>query len=75
VLVGTLPEGLYDLRMNFADVPDSVITSVEQQAVLAALHLQIQPKTVTKPAYILRAIDASKKLLSPSASTRKVKRG
>ena len=37
--------------------------------------LVTEAKTVTKPAYILRAIDASKKLLSPSASTRKVKRG
>jgi uncharacterized protein (TIGR03435 family) len=39
------------------------------------LHLQIQPKTITKNAYILRATEASKKLLSPSASTHKVKRG
>ena len=54
--------------------PDCV-DSVVQQAVLAALHLQIQPKTITKPAYILRATDASKKLLSPSASTHAVKRG
>jgi hypothetical protein len=46
-----------------------------QQAVLSALHLQIQPKTVTKSAYLLRATDASKKLLSPSGSTHKVKRG
>jgi uncharacterized protein (TIGR03435 family) len=52
-----------------------VTDSVVQQAVLAALHLQIEPKTVTKPAYILRATDASKQLLSPSASTHAVKRG
>jgi thiol-disulfide isomerase/thioredoxin len=75
VLRDPLPEGRYDLRMNFADVPHSVMTSVVQQAVLSGLHLQIQPKTVTRSAYILRATDASKKLLSPSASTRKVKRG
>jgi uncharacterized protein (TIGR03435 family) len=74
-LAGTLPDGLYDLRVNVADAPDSSITSVERQAVLSALHLQIQSKTLTKPAYILRATDSSKKLLSPSASTRKVKRG
>ena len=61
--------------MNFIDVPNSVIDSVVQQAVLAALHLQIQSKTLTKSAYILRATEASKKLLSPSASTHKVKRG
>ena len=75
VLKGPLPEGRYDLRVNSVDVPQSVTDSVIQQAVLAALHLQIQSKTLTKPAYILRATDASKKLLSPSASTHAVKRG
>ena len=70
-----LPEGLYDLRMNFVDAPQTVTASVVQQAVLSALHLQVQPKTVTRNAYVLRATEASKKLLSPSASTRKVKRG
>ena len=74
-LKDALPDGRYDLRMNFVDVPQTVISSATQQAVLSALHLQIQPKTVTKTAYILKATDASKKLLSPSASTRKVKRG
>ncbi|MGA2351180.1 MAG: redoxin domain-containing protein [Terracidiphilus sp.] len=75
VLKDSLPDGSYDLRMSFVDVPKSVIDSAVQQAVLSALHLQIQPKTVTRNAYILRATDASKKLLSQSASTRKVKRG
>jgi uncharacterized protein (TIGR03435 family) len=75
VLKDPLPAGRYDLRVNSADVPQSVTDSVVQQAVLAALHMQIQPKTVTRPAYILRATDASKKLLSPSASTHAVKRG
>ncbi|MFY9855757.1 MAG: redoxin domain-containing protein [Terracidiphilus sp.] len=74
-LKGALPDGLYDLRMNFVDAPHTVTASVVQQAVLSALHLQVQPKTVTRNAYVLRATDASKKLLSPSASTRKVKRG
>jgi uncharacterized protein (TIGR03435 family) len=75
VLKDPLPEGRYDVRVNSAGVPQAVTDSVVQQAVLAALHLQIQPKTVTAPAYILRATDASKKLLSPSASTHAVKRG
>ena len=75
VLKDPLPEGRYDLRMNFVDVPQSVIDSAVQQAVLSALHLQVQQKTVTRNAYILRATAASKKLLSPSASTHKVKRG
>jgi hypothetical protein len=75
VLKGPLPEGRYDLRVHFVDVPNSVMDSAAQQAVFSGLHLQIQPKTITKNAYILRATDASKKLISPSASTHKVKRG
>lgn len=75
VLKDPLPDGRFDVRVNSADVPEGVADSVVQQAVLAALHLQIQSKTVTKPAYILRATDASNKLLSPSASTHAVKRG
>jgi thiol-disulfide isomerase/thioredoxin len=75
VLKDPLPEGRYDVRVNSVDVPQTVIDSVVQQAVLGALHLQIQSKTLTEPAYILRATDASKKLLSPSASTHAVKRG
>jgi uncharacterized protein (TIGR03435 family) len=74
-LKGQLPDGRYDLRVNFVDAPAAASTSVIQQAVLSALHLQIQQKTITRPAYILRATDASKKLLSPSASTHAVKRG
>ena len=75
VLKGPLPEGRYDVRVNSVGVPQTVMDSFVQQAVLAALHLLIQSKTLTKPAYILRATDASKKLLSPSASTHAVKRG
>ncbi|MGA2886598.1 MAG: redoxin family protein [Terracidiphilus sp.] len=75
VLKDPLPEGRYDVRVNSVDVPQNVNDTVVQQAVLGALHLQIQSKTLTKPAYILRATDASKKLLSPSGSTHKVKRG
>ena len=70
-----LPDGHYDLRMNFVEVPKSVQDAAVQQAVLSGLHLQIQPRTITQNAYILRATEASKKLLSPSASTHKVKRG
>ena len=47
-LIGALPDGRYDLRTNFVDVPSSVSSQAIQQAVLAALQLQIQPKTVTK---------------------------
>ncbi len=75
VVKESLPEGHYDLRMNFVDVPKSVQDAAVQQAVLSGLHLQIQPRTITQNAYILRATEASKKLLSPSGSTHKVKRG
>jgi thiol-disulfide isomerase/thioredoxin len=75
VLKDALPSGRYDLRVNSVDVTKAVTDSVVQQSVLAALHLQIQPRTLTKPAYILRATDAGKKLLSPSASTHAAKRG
>jgi thiol-disulfide isomerase/thioredoxin len=75
VLKDPLPEGRYDLRVNSGDAPRTAVDSVVQQSVLAALHLQIQPKTLTRLAYVLRATDASKKLLSPSASTHAVKRG
>jgi thiol-disulfide isomerase/thioredoxin len=75
VLTCPLPVGRYNLRTDFADVPDSVISSVVQSAIVSGLHLQVQPKTVTKDAYILRATDASKKLLSPSASTGRQLRG
>jgi uncharacterized protein (TIGR03435 family) len=70
-----LPEGRYNLRVNFANVPQTAITTVVRQSVLSALHLKVESKTVSKPAYILRATDASRKLLSPSASTHAVKRG
>ncbi len=74
-LKDSLPEGRYDVHVNSVDVPQASMDSFVQQALLAALHLQIRSKTLTKPAYILRATDASKKLLSPSASTHAVKRG
>ena len=75
VLKDPLPDGHYDLRVNVADTPQAVVDAVSQQAVLAALHMQVESKTVTRPAYILRATDASEKLLSPSASSHAVKRG
>jgi uncharacterized protein (TIGR03435 family) len=61
--------------MNFVNVPDSVANSVIQEAILYGLHMKVQSKTFTRPSYILPVTDASKKLLSPSASTRAVKRG
>jgi thiol-disulfide isomerase/thioredoxin len=75
VLSGAMPDGRYSLRMNIGDVPQVLARPAIQQALLSALHLQIKPKTINRPAYLLRATDASRKLLSPSASTRAMKRG
>lgn len=75
VLKTSLPEDRFNLRVSFLDVPDTVVQSVTQQAVLSALRLRLQPKTITKPAYLLRATDAGKKLLSFSASSPRTKKG
>jgi len=74
-LTSPLPDGLYDLRTDFADAPGSMTNSIVQQAVLAGLHLQVLPRTVTKNAYILTATETSNKLLSPTVSTGKPIRG
>lgn len=75
VVGSPLPEGLYNLRMELAGVPDAEASSIVRTAVFCGLHLQVQPKTITKREYILRATDASQKLLSPSASNGKAMRG
>ena len=75
VLKTSLPEERYNLLENFPSIPQSAAAPLIQQAVLAALHLQIQPRTVTRHAYLLRATYQSKTLLSSSASTRATKRG
>lgn len=75
VLKGSMPEGRFDLRVNLGDLPPAATQPVLQQALLRALHLQIQARTVTKPAYLLRSTESSRNLLSPSASTHAVKRG
>ena len=75
VLKGSMPEGRFDLRVNLGELPEAAMRPAIQQAVLGALHLQMQQKTLTKPEYILRATQSSKSLLSPSASAHAVKRG
>jgi uncharacterized protein (TIGR03435 family) len=75
VLAGTLPDGLYDLRVNFVDAPNSGTTSVVQQAILSGLHLQVQPKTVSRSVYVLRAAGAGRKPPGPPASAHKRMRG
>jgi uncharacterized protein (TIGR03435 family) len=75
VLAGSLPDGLYDLRVHLPDAPNPAATSLVQRAVLAGLHLQVQPKTVTRRAYVLRAIDAGRNPPGPPASNHKMMRG
>jgi uncharacterized protein (TIGR03435 family) len=75
VLKNPLPEGLYNLQVELAGVPNAQASSIIQTAVFCGLHLQVQPKTMTKREYILRATEASQKLLSPSTSNTKTLRG
>jgi thiol-disulfide isomerase/thioredoxin len=75
VLKSPLPEGLYNLRVELAGVPNAQVSSIVQTAVFCGLHLQVKRRTITKREYILRATDASQKLLNPSASNEKALRG
>jgi thiol-disulfide isomerase/thioredoxin len=75
VIKSPLPEELYNLRVELAGVPNSQASSIVQTAVFCGLHLQVQPKSITKREYILRATEASQKLLNPSASNEKNMRG
>jgi thiol-disulfide isomerase/thioredoxin len=75
VIKSPVPEGLYNLRVELAGVPDAEMSSIVQTAVFCGLHLQVQPRTITKREYILRATGASEKLLNPSVSNRETLRG
>jgi uncharacterized protein (TIGR03435 family) len=68
LLDSPLPEGLYDLRAEFATADESASDPILQADVAAGLHLRIQQKTVTESVYVLRATDATRKLLMPTAS-------
>lgn len=69
ILTSPLPEGLYDLRAEFAGADDSLTTPMLQTAVASGLHLRVEAKTVTKKAYVLKSTEAKKKLLTPTVST------
>jgi uncharacterized protein (TIGR03435 family) len=69
VLTSPLPDGRYDLTAEFAEAEDSITTPIVQTALASGLHLKVGPKSVTKSVYVLKATDASKKLLAPTAST------
>ena len=69
ILNGSLPDGRFDLHAEFAGTEDAARTTLLQAAVAAGLRLNLQPKTITRQAYVLRATEAGEKLLTPTAVT------
>jgi uncharacterized protein (TIGR03435 family) len=65
------PEGLYNLRAAWptGEDNDKLIVPILQTAIIYGLNLKVETKTVTKKVYLLKAIDADHKLLTPTAST------
>jgi uncharacterized protein (TIGR03435 family) len=65
------PEGLYNLHVAWptGEDNDNQFAPFLQTAITCGLKLQVESKTVTKKVYLLKAIDADHKLLTPSAST------
>jgi uncharacterized protein (TIGR03435 family) len=65
------PEGLYNLRAAWStgEDNDNLIAPFLQTAITYGLKLRVESKTVTQKAYVLKATEASKKLLPPTAST------
>lgn len=70
-ITSTLPEEIYDLRAVWTSAIDSssLIEPLLQPAVTYGLNLRVQPKTVTRKAYVLKATEAGDKLLTPTAMT------
>ena len=69
VLASPLPDGRYDLTAEFAGTTDSITSPLVQTVLASGLQLKIAPKSVTRSAYILKATDAGKRLLTSTAST------
>lgn len=66
LLVSPLPDGLYNLHGVFADKEDvSTTAPVVQLAIASGLRLRVNSKIVTRKAYVLKATEASKRLLIP----------
>jgi uncharacterized protein (TIGR03435 family) len=65
------PEGLYNLHTacKNGEDNDNLIPPFLQIAIAYGLNLRIESKTVAQKAYVLKATEASKKLLTPTAST------
>ena len=64
------PEGLYNLHVAWptGEDNDKLIVPILQTAIIYGLNLKVETKTVTKKVYLLKAIDADHKLLTPTAS-------
>jgi uncharacterized protein (TIGR03435 family) len=69
ILTGSLPKGLYNLHTVWAsaDNNNSLIAPFLQPAITYGLNLRVQPKTITKKAYVLKATGVGNKLLQPTA--------
>jgi uncharacterized protein (TIGR03435 family) len=66
LLTSPLPDGLYNLHGVFTEEEDCTVTNpIVQEAITSGLRLRVQSKTVTRKAYVLKATEASKTLLTP----------
>lgn len=65
------PEGFYNLHAAWpaGEQNDKLIAPLLQTAISFGLNLKVESKTVTRKVYVLKAIDADHKLLTPTAST------
>jgi uncharacterized protein (TIGR03435 family) len=65
------PEGLYNLHATWLadEENDKLIAPVLQTAITCGLNLKVETKTVIKKVFLLKAIDADHKLLTPAVST------
>ncbi|MFZ1085091.1 MAG: redoxin domain-containing protein [Terracidiphilus sp.] len=65
------PEGHYNLHVAWltGEDNDKLIAPFLQTAITCGLKLQVESKTVAKKVFLLKAIDANHKLLTPTAST------
>lgn len=78
VLKGSMPEGLFDLRVNVADAEgdaEGPAKGMLQQALLAGLRMKVQSKTITRRAYVLRRVAGSAVAVEPPASNHRMMRG
>jgi uncharacterized protein (TIGR03435 family) len=73
ILLSPLPDGIFDLHAVWASGEDNapLIAPFLQGAISFGMNLQVQRKTVTKRAYVIKTGQAGDKLLTPTAMTNK----